>query len=240
MAAKIYRPLVAVDVVVFGAAVDESDDSTLRVLLIERKEPPFKGQKVLPGGLLRQDESLEEAARRVLRDKTGLHINPSYLEQLYTYGAPKRDPRERALAVAYMALVRKAPVSADPEKNPYKAEWCLMHHVLSPNPSYKFGFDHKTIIEGAYSRLAAKARYAPIGFDLMPEQFTLGQFHRLYEAILRREVDKRNFYKKILSLGVITPTGLDDESSKGRPARLYRFDKAAYESLIKKGIHFEI
>jgi 8-oxo-dGTP diphosphatase len=199
---------VAVDLVIFTVR-----DGALQVLLIERGIPPFKGQWALPGGFVVERESLEEAARRELEEETGL--KDVYLEQLYTFGDPERDPRGRVVAVAYYALTPPAPLRASTDAA--EAAW---HPVARPP---KLAFDHAKILRTGLERLRAKLGYSTVGFELLPRQFTLTELQTLYEAILERPLDKRNFRKKILSLGILKSEGQKRAAGAHRPARLYSF-----------------
>lgn len=221
------RPSVAVDCVVFG--FDESD---LKVLLIKRGIEPFAGSWALPGGFVQLEESLDAAARRELAEETGLR--DVYLEQLYTFGGPDRDPRGRVISVAYYALVALEGRVLGGGTDAVQAVW----FALTDLP--KLAFDHGQILETAVARLRGKVRYVPIGFELLPRSFTLTQLQHLYEAILDRQFDKRNFRKKVLALGVIEETGEIQQDVSHRAARLFRFNESAYRRLMKKGYHFEI
>ena len=199
---------VAVDLVIFTVR-----DGALQVLLVERGVPPFKGQWALPGGFVLERETLEDAARRELQEETGLA--DVYLEQLYTFGEPDRDPRGRTIAVAYYALTPPAPVQASTDAA--AAAW----HPAARPP--KLAFDHAKILRTGLERLRAKLGYSTVGFELLPRQFTLTELQALYEAILERPLDKRNFRKKILSLGVLKSEGQKRAAGAHRPARLYSF-----------------
>ena len=199
---------VAVDLVIFTVR-----DGSLQVLLIERGVPPFKGQWALPGGFMIDRESLEEAARRELEEETGL--KDVYLEQLYTFGDADRDPRGRVVAVAYYALTPPAPLRASTDAA--KAAW---HPVARPP---RLAFDHARILRMGLERLRAKVGYSTVGFELLPKQFTLTELQALYEAILERPLDKRNFRKKLLSLGLLKSEGQKRAAGAHRPARLYSF-----------------
>ncbi|QDU56544.1 NUDIX hydrolase [Aeoliella mucimassa] len=221
------RAALTVDIVVFGL-----DEQALQVMLIERDLPPFEGEWALPGGFVRVDEPLDEAARRELSEETGL--NQIYLEQLYTFGSVERDPRERVVTVAYYALVNLEGHHVQASTDARNAAW------FDLNDLPKLAFDHEQILETAYERLRGKVRYQPIGFELLPERFTLRQLQHLYEVILDRELDKRNFRKKVLAMGILKETSEIEKDVAHRAARLYRFDKRAYDRLTKKGFHFEI
>jgi 8-oxo-dGTP diphosphatase len=224
-----------VDGIVFG--FDPNDyENPLKVLLIRRGEEPFKAHWAIPGGHVNigDDESLEDAVRREVKEETGALFE--YLEQLYTFADPHRDPRGRVISVAYFALVRKADyenvVGGDDAD---AARWMpvrwLGHTLLA--------FDHQKILEMALNRLQAKIRYAPIGFNLLPSTFTLGQLQQLYEAILQDKLDKRNFRRRILAMGVLADTNSTTKGF-GRPAKLYRFDKRRYEKAVESGFNFEV
>jgi 8-oxo-dGTP diphosphatase len=221
------RPAVAVDCVVFGF-----DAGELQVLLIKRGLPPFKGRWALPGGFVRLDETLDAAARRELAEEAGLA--DVYLEQLYTFGTVDRDPRERVLSVAYYALValdRHPPTAATDAD---AAAW----FAVSDLPS--LAFDHAEIVSAAIARLRGKVRYQPVGFELLPKRFTLSQLQHLYEAVLERPLDKRNFRKKLLAMDVVVETDEVEQDVAHRAARLYRFDEAKYGRLVKQGFNFEL
>ena len=221
------RPAVAVDCVVLGLDTDD-----LKVLLIRRGVVPWKGTWALPGGFVGERESLEDAARRELAEETG--IGDVFLEQLYTFGAPERDPRHRVISVAYYALAKLSDFKLAPGTDAAGAGW----HPLSKLPA--LAFDHGEILEAAITRLRGKVRYAPIGFELLPPRFTLTQLQRLYEIILERELDKRNFRKKILSLDLVVETDEWQTGVRHRAARLYRFDRKKYDRLVKQGFEFAI
>jgi len=199
---------VAVDLVIFTVR-----EGALQVLLIERGVPPFKGQWALPGGFILERETLEEAARRELEEETGLR--DVYLEQLYTLGDPDRDPRGRTISVAYYALTPPAPLRASTDAA--KAAW----HPAARPP--KLAFDHAKILRTGLERLRAKLGYSTVGFQLLPKQFTLTELQALYEAILERPLDKRNFRKKVLSLDLLKSEGQKRAAGAHRPARLYSF-----------------
>jgi 8-oxo-dGTP diphosphatase len=221
------RAALAVDCVVFG--LDEGD---LKVMLIRRNLPPFQGRWAFPGGFVRIDETTEEAARRELREETGM--DQVFLEQLYTFSDLNRDPRERVVSVAYYALIRLSNFKVQAATDASDANWFQLNEIP------KLPFDHKSILDTAYDRLKTKVRYQPIGFELLPLTFTLTQLQKLYESVLARPIDKRNFRKKILNMDILFETGEMQSAVAHRAARLYRFNKKQYQALVKNGFHFEI
>ncbi len=221
------RPALTVDCVVFG--MDEGD---LKVLLIKRGVEPFLGKWALPGGFVRMEESLEDGARRELEEESG--IRPSHLEQLYTFGAPGRDPRGRVVTVAYFALVKLSDHRVHAATDAREAAW------FSVWDTPKLAFDHAEVLATALQRLKGKVRYQPIGFELLPPKFTLTQLQRLYEVILERELDKRNFRKKILAMDLLEELDEVEQDVSHRAARLYRFDHKKYKQLEKAGFNFEL
>jgi 8-oxo-dGTP diphosphatase len=221
------RPALTVDCVVFGL-----DDRGLHVLLIERGGQPFEGSWALPGGFVHIDETLEEAARRELVEETGL--SDVFLEQLYTFGAVDRDPRDRVVSVAYYALTNIRDHRVRAATDARDAAW---HRVVDV-PA--LAFDHDEIIETAIERIRGKIAYRPIGFELLPKKFTLTQLQHLYETILQREIDKRNFRKKVLSLGLLVELDELEKDVPRRRARLYRFDRKKYRQLEREGFELQI
>lgn len=221
------RIMLTIDCVVFGL-----DEEELKVLLIERNLEPFKGQWALPGGFVRDGESLEQTALRELKEETGL--NEVFLEQLYTFGAVDRDPRGRVITVAYYALVNLRDHSINATTDASSAAWFAVDDLP------KLPFDHQQIFETALKRLKAKVRYEPIGFELLPEKFTLTQLQRLYEKVLEMPIDKRNFRKKILSMELLKELNEVEVDVAHRAARLYKFDEAKYRQLKEKGFNFEL
>ena len=224
------RPALTVDCVVFG--LEEQADSGLRVLLIQRAHEPFAGCWALPGGCGEPSADLEDAARRELEEETSLQIR--YLEQLYTFGTPNRDPRGWVVSVAWFALVQTLAHVPHSGSDASRAEW----HPLAALPP--LAFDHAHILRMAHQRLKAKIRYAPIGFELLPASFTLRQLQELYEIILETRLDKRNFRRKVLSMGVLEETGELEQDVAHRAARLYRFNEDRYRALAEDGFGFEI
>lgn len=221
------RPALTVDVVVFALDAEE-----LRVMLIERDLKPFAGRWALPGGFVRVDETLDAAARRELQEESGL--KDIFLEQLYTFGDLDRDPRERVVTVAYYALVNLAGHKVQASTDARNAAWFPVNDLPD------LAFDHQRILSVAHDRVRSKVQYQPIGFELLPEKFTLSQLQHLYEVILDRELDKRNFRKKVLSMEIVKETNEIETDVSHRAARLYRFDKRKYDRLMKKGFNFEI
>lgn len=220
------RPALTVDCVIFGY-----EAGLVHVLLIERDAEPFRGRWALPGGFVGMDETLDDAARRELEEETGLAN--IYLEQLYTFGAVHRDPRGRVVSTAYYALVSLVGRTPKASSDARLAQW----HPLRAIP--ELAFDHAHILGTAVERLRAKVRYRPIGFELLPEKFTLTQLQQLYETILEQPLDKRNFRKKILAMNLLIPL---DEFQQGanRPAQLYSFDRTKYSELEQSGFLFEV
>ena len=221
------RAALTVDCVVFGF-----DEGELKVLLIERALGPFKGRWALPGGFVRVHETLDEAAWRELAGETGL--KNVFLEQLYTFGAVDRDPRERIVSVAYYALVKLSDHRAKAATDAANAEW----FPISKTP--KLAFDHGDILATALARLKAKVRYQPIGFELLPPKFTLSELQHLYEMVLETDLDKRNFRKKVLGFDLLVPLKETRRAGRHRPAQLFRFDADKYEKHKKRGFNFEL
>jgi 8-oxo-dGTP diphosphatase len=221
------RPSLTVDCVVFGL-----DDENLKVLLIQRDLEPFQGKWALPGGFVRIGETLDEAAKRELSEEAG--VSNVYLEQLYTFGDLQRDPRERVVTVAYYALVKLSDHRIKATTDARNAGW----FAISDTP--KLAFDHDRILEIALGRLKSKLRYQPIGFELLPTKFTLTKLQKLYETVLERELDKRNFRKKILSMDLLIELDEIEQDVAHRAARLYSFDEKKYQRLAKKGFNFEL
>ncbi len=216
------RPSVTVDIVVFGY----DGGRQLKLLLIERGSDPHKGSWALPGGFVDMDENLETAALRELEEETG--VKDLYVEQLYTFGAPGRDPRGRVISVAYFSLVNLQAHPAVAASDATRAEWFPIDDLPD------LAFDHSDIIDIASERLANKVRYQPIGFELLPEEFTLGQLQQLYETVLNVEAfNKRNFRTRILRTGILEEVGRQKNVAH-RPAVLYRFNEDAYKQLAKQ------
>lgn len=201
-------------------------------MLIQRGLPPFEGKWALPGGFVRVDETLDEAASRELEEETGLR--KIFLEQLYTFSAVDRDPRERVISVAYYALVNLRDHQVQAATDARDAAWFGVHDVPS------LAFDHAGILRTALERLRGKLRYQPIGFELLPKKFTLSELQHLYELVLEQTLDKRNFRKRVLAMDLLEETDEVQQDVAHRAARLYRFDERKYRRLLKSGFHFEL
>jgi 8-oxo-dGTP diphosphatase len=204
------RPSVTVDVVIFTLWEGE-----LRVLLIQRGHWPFEGQWAIPGGFVKMDESLEEAAKRELREETG--VTDVFLEQLYTFGDPERDPRTRVISVAYYAVVSADRLQPRAGTDAVDVRWWSMAALPA-----RLAFDHDEILDYALTRLRYKIEYTAVAFEILPQEFTLAELQAANEAILGEELDKANFRKKLARADVVEPTGRYRETG-GRPAELYRY-----------------
>ncbi len=221
------RPALTVDCVLFGL-----DDEDLKLLLIQRDLEPFAGKWALPGGFVQVDETLDDAARRELLEETG--VANVFLEQLYTFGGLDRDPRERVVTVAYYALINLLDHQVQAATDARDAAWFAVTDLPD------LPFDHERIVDVALMRLKGKVRYEPIGFELLPPKFTLSQLQRLYEKILEQPLDKRNFRKKILGMGLLVELDEIQKDVAHRAARLYRFDRDKYQQLKNKGFNFQL
>jgi len=220
------RFLVAVDCIIFGF-----DYNQLKLLLIKRNFSPQKGKWSLVGGFLNANESLDQAALRILNNLTVL--SDIYLEQLYTYGEVNRDPGERVLFTAYYALINAENYHL-PINRESSAKWFPIEKIP------RLIFDHNIMVDKAMRRLRRKSLSQPIGFELLPEKFTIPQLQKLYEVIHQRELDKRNFRKKILSMGLLKKLDEKQKSGSKKGAFYYMFDKQKYDDLVSRGFHFEI
>ncbi len=209
------------------------------VLLIRRKNPPYQGYWALPGGFVEKEETLEQAALRELEEETS--VKDLFIEQLYTFGQPQRDPRGRVVSVAYYALINLSKHRLKARSDAAEASWFAIDQLPA------LAFDHADILNTALTRLRNKVRYQPIGFELLPDEFTLRQLQDLYESVLGLPLNKRNFRSRILKLGILEKTG-KQEGVAHRPATLYRFNKEKYHlleqenytNLLKRGLDFEI
>jgi len=219
---------VAVDAVVFGY-----QNSTLYVLLIEQKFGDQNPYWALPGGLVQNNEPLIDAVKRELKEETNVAVN--YLEQLYTFGDNiYRDSRNRVISVAYFALIDSSKTAIKADTDADNVQWFATDAVPS------LAFDHTDILTAAVRRLKAKLTYQPIGFDLLPAEFLFSELENLYCTILEKEIDRRNFRKKILSFGIIEETDRVSEKNSGRPAKYFRFNKQKYNKMELEGFYFEI
>ena len=218
--------LVAVDCIIFGF-----DKEELKILLIKRNFEPEMGKWSLMGGFLQPNETSENAANRVLETLTGLQ--DVYLDQVHAYTDPKRDPVERTISITYYALINSEDHNEELTKQ-HSAQW------FSLNEAPELIFDHGQMVQHAINRLRYKTSVQPIGFELLPEKFTMRQLQRLYETILNEEIDKRNFAKKINQLDVLIKLEEKDMSSSKKGSFLFTFDKDKYEANTKNGISFKL
>lgn len=224
-----FKSAFSVDNVIFGF-----DHGELRVLLIKRGEEPFKGKWALPGDLVYPNEGLETAANRVLGELTGL--SKVYLEQVHTFGAVDRHPIGRVITIAYFSLIKISDFSVVPSSFAKKAKW----HTVSKAQKDQLAFDHNEILDTCFDALKANLRVRPVGFELLPPKFTLTELQHLYEAVLRTNLDKRNFRKKILSMNLLIDLDELQEGVPHRPAKLYKFDKERYNKFKAEGFNFEL
>jgi 8-oxo-dGTP diphosphatase len=221
---KYPHPAVTADCVIFGF-----DGLNLKVLLIQRGIEPFKGRWAFPGGFMQMDETIEECARRELREETGLVTNS--VEQFYTFSDVNRDPRERVITVAHYALVRLSEVKGGDDAA--SASWFTMDEIPC------LAFDHDRILRMALSTLKERICFEPIGFELLPEVFTMTELQNLYEAILEVKFDRRNFYNKILKLGILSEAEPRPANASRRTPSKYRFNAEKYAELKQKGFRLE-
>jgi len=217
---KYPHPALTTDIVIFTIR-----DKQLKLLLIMRGGEPCQGKCALPGGFIHLDEDLETGARRELAEETG--ISGVYLEQLYTFGAVKRDPRERVITVAYYALISSEKIVLQAATDAEAVGWFSMDDLP------ELAFDHQSIVDKAHQRLVAKLDYSTIAFQFMPSEFTLSELQEVYEIILREELDRRNFRKWVLALEQIEETGDERRIGAHRPAKLYRVINPDIVEIIK-------
>lgn len=218
------HPAVTTDCVIFGY-----DNMQLKVLLIQRGGEPFKGKWAFPGGFMKMDETVEECARRELKEETNLTAN--LIEQFHCFSDPDRDPRERILTIAFLGLVKIEEVKGGDDAK--EAKWFPLDEIPP------LAFDHDHILRAAQARLRERIHFQPIGFELMPEKFTLRQLQMLYEAILGVHFDRRNFAKKLLHLDILTQLDETVWPTPRREAFLYSFNKEKYDELKQKGLRLE-
>ena len=221
---KYPHPAVTTDCVIFGF-----DGERLQVLLVERGIEPFNGRWAFPGGFLKMDETAEEGALRELKEETGLE--GAYMEQFHTFSAPERDPRERVITIAYYALVKIQEVKGGDDAA--SARWFPLDEIPS------LAFDHDYILRMATQRLREQIHFQPIGFELLPEKFTIKELQLLYEAILGINFDRRNFAKKMFHLEILTDLEETIWPTPKREAKLYKFNADKYDELKRKGFRLE-
>ena len=221
---KYPHPSVTTDCVIFGF-----DGVKLKVLLVERGMAPYKGRWAFPGGFLNMDESAEEGALRELKEETGLE--GAYIRQFHTFSAPQRDPRERVITIAYYALVKMQEVKGGDDAS--DARWFALDEVPP------LAFDHDQILRKAEKTLRQQIHFEPVGFELLPEKFTIKQLQNLYEAILDMRFDRRNFYNKMRRLGMLELTGDTANPSQRREANLFSFNAEKYAELKSKCFQLE-
>lgn len=219
---------VAVDSIIFGY---DEEGRELKVLLLKRKFQPAMGEWSLMGGFLSANESVDEAAKRILHQLTGL--SDVYMEQLYTFGEVERDPGARIISVAYFALIKINASDLELVRN-HGATWI----PISSMP--QLIFDHSVMVDRALKKLQVRARTQPIGFELLPDKFTIPQLQGLYEAIYNKALDKRNFRRKLLSMDLLEKLEEKEKESSRKGAWYYRFDARKYEDLLKRGFNFEL
>ena len=218
------HPSVTTDCVIFGF-----DGTKLSVLLIKRGVEPYEGKWAFPGGFLKMEEDAETGAKRELQEETGLE--DAYMRQFHTFSAPERDPRERVITIAYYALVRMQEVQGGDDAA--EARWFTLDKVP------QLAFDHDRILRKAEQALRQQIHFEPVGFELLPEEFTIKELQNLYEAILDVRFDRRNFYNKMKRLGMLEQLGETVNPSQKKEAFLFRFNKAKYDELKQKGFRLE-
>lgn len=219
---------VAVDAIVFGYS-----ENQLQILLVKQKYGTLKDRWGLVGGFVKDNEGLSDAVNRELLEEAGIKVN--YLEQLYTFGDfVERDPRFRAISVSYFALVNSSEFHLKAGSDAKDAKWFSIDE-LPP-----LAYDHNSIIDLAFKRLQSKLSYHPIGFDLLPNEFLFSDLENLYITVLQKDIDRRNFRKKILSFGLLEETAEVATGKGGRPAKFFRFNNQKFNKLVAEGFHFEI
>ncbi len=218
----------SVDCVIFGF-----DEQELKVLLVERNQPPYEGWKAIPGNLVYDTEDIDEAAARVLYELTGL--KNIFLEQFYSFGKIDRHPQGRVITVAYYSIIKRTVNGLHPVSSYTKnAYWWPADKIP------RLAFDHNLVVRKALETLRHKIQYEPVGFELLPAKFTLTQLQHIYEVILRRKIDKRNFRKKMLNCGFLNKLKERQEGVSHRSASFYKFNKRSYQQLKRKGFIFGI
>lgn len=227
MAKDKYLDSLSIDCVIFGF-----NEGELKILLIKRAGEPQKGKWALPGGFVGKNENLNDSAKRILEELTGL--KNIYMEQFHSFGDVKRYPLHRVVSIAYYALIKIDAYRIRPAANAEEVKWFPVSKVP------RLVFDHNEILKEGFERLQNNVKYHPIGFELLPEKFTLTQLQSLYEAVLGKELDKRNFRKKILSMDLIVKLNESQTNVAHRAARFFKFDKKRYQELQSSGFIFEI
>ena len=224
-----FKSAFSVDNVIFGF-----DEGELKILLIQRGAAPYKGMWALPGDLVYPNEDLDAAAERVLEQLTGLR--GVYLEQVKAFGSVNRHPLGRVITIAYFSLIKVSNYTVTPASFAQSAKWRRLSEVKD------LAFDHSEILDSCLKRLKRKVRTAPLGFELLPPKFTLSELQQLYDSVLDlpKKLDKRNFRKKILSMGFLVECEEVQEGVPHRPAKLYSFDKEKYEQFLNEGYVFDI
>lgn len=217
----------SIDCVIFGF-----DNRGLEVLLIRRAIEPFRGEWALPGGFILKDEDIDNAAKRILTDTSG--IEDIFIEQFYVFGDIDRYPERRVITIGYYALVSPDKYNLHPGLDTSEVNWFPYDKIQ------KLPFDHNKIIETALNKLRIRVRRQPIGFELLPQKFTLPKLQLLYESILDTKLDKRNFRKKLLKMNLLSKLEEKEEDNVRRAANLYKFDKKNYKKLINKGFNFDL
>ena len=215
---KYIQPMIATDIAILTVR-----DKEVQVLLIQMKQKPFNGKWALPGGLIKKEESLDEAAARILYDQTNVSAKDVYLQQLYAFGEVNRDPLGRVVSVAYFALVSSDKLFLRTNEAYAGVGWFSIYDLPS------LAYDHSKMIEHALYRLRLKLRYSNIVYSLLPEEFTLTELQTIYEIILGKKMDKRNFRKKILALPILKDTSTKRSGEANRPAKLYSFKSRKHE-----------
>ena len=217
-----FESIFSIDCLIFGFEAGE-----LKILLIERNEEPFKDCPALPGYIVKQDESLDDAAERILYELTGLRDLP--MKQFHTFGDVNRHPQGRVITVGYYALIR---IAGQKELRPI-TQYARRAYWHSINDLPKLAFDHSEIFATGFSKIRRRLNHQPIAFDLLPEKFTLTQLQSLYEAILNKKLDKRNFRKKMLSYGFLKELVEKQRGVSYRAAKLYKFDRRKYYKIFQ-------
>ena len=218
---------ISVDCVIFGY-----DSTDLKVLLIKRGEKPFLDYWALPGDLIRPKESIDDSVKRVMKDLTGL--SDVYMDQVKTFGDVGRHPLGRVFTIAYYSLIKIDDYTLDPSSFAKEAKWHPINNIG------ELAFDHNKVFATCKEKLKESVRQKPVGFELLPEKFTLSQLQNLYETILQKHFDKRNFRKKIISMEILKDSGEMQKSVSHRPAKLFTFNQSNYQNLKDTGFNFEI